>query len=184
MRQQLSLFPEEPERPKLKLLESSVSEDAECVRLDPELEKTLDAELRYHDEYLGLAHAAPSRIGDWAEQKVHCIAMSLGLEVFPNISCVGLADLVIKSGRDLYMLDVKIANRDTNERGKWIWHQTRAKEIKWDEGVYGVVLVPSWNGIYCRWYNKQKGSRITPIHPPGLRNLWQPSLRSMYRTVA
>tara|TARA_A100001201_G_scaffold139452_1_gene131405 strand:- start:1850 stop:2404 length:555 start_codon:yes stop_codon:yes gene_type:complete len=184
LREQLSLFPEKSDRPKLQVLESCVDEDAESVRIDPEFEESLDPSFRYHPECVSLLDSNSSRVGDWAEKKVQCIAMSLGLEVYANISCVGLADIVVKSNDTLAMIDVKLAHRHYSGSGKIQWYQCRSKEIKWSEGVYGVCLIPAMTGIYCRWYNKQKGAKITPIHPPGCRDIWLPSLPSNHRTVA
>lgn len=183
MREQLSLFPELIKRPTLTLLESSSNEDQECVRINQEYEKTLPLWLQYHPESLKVLEMSSSRIGDWAEKKVHHFCMSLGIEAFANVSCVGLADLVIYANNSLYMLDVKIGGRFVcNKTGKMNWRQKHVEEIS--DGVYGVCVIPSAAGIYCRWYNNQRGARITPVHPPGLKDLWLPLLPSYYRTVA
>lgn len=183
MRQQLSLFPELC-KPDLKVLEPCLDEDDDRVRLDPEYEKTLGPDLKYHPEVYNLLDMSTSRLGDWAEHKVQCIALSLGYEVYENISCVGMADLVVKANNQLFMVDVKIGERNYGGGNKLRWVQRRAKDIRWDAGVYGVCLVPAYSGIYCRWYNKQKGSLLTPIHPPGLRDIWHPALPSSYRAAA
>ena len=183
MREQLSLFPEEFKRPALRVLEASDNEEQECLRLDKDYEKTLPLELQYHPEVHTVMEMSASRLGDWAEKKVHYFCLSLGVEVYENVSCVGLADLVIYAKNNLYMLDVKIARRyRCNKTGKVLWRQSHAESIS--NGVYGVCVVPSASGIYCRWYHNQKGSKITPIHPPGLKDLWLPLLPSYYRTVA
>ena len=182
MREQLSLFPEEFQRPALKVLEASVNEEQECVRLDQKYEKTLPLEVQYHPECHKVIGMSASRVGDWAEKKVIAICMQLGIECYENVSCVGKADLVIMVNDALYMIDVKIASRSWHKSGRINWRQKHAEDIQ--PGVYGVALVPAATGIYCRWYNKYGGRKDTPIHPPGLRNLWIPSLPSPYRTVA
>lgn len=183
MRQQLSLFPEVAKKPTLTLLEPSVSESQECVRLNHQYEKTLPLSVQYHPECHKVLEMSSSRLGDWAEKKVHHICLSLGIEVYENISCVGLADLVIYANNNLYMLDVKIAARNIDHKtGVISWQQKHTDQIS--KGVYGVCVVPAATGVYCRWFNVQKGSRLTPIHPPGLKDLWLPLLPSYYRTVA
>ena len=147
-----------------------------------ELEKTLPLALQYHPESYKVFDMCSSRIGDWGEKKVQAICLALGVEAYANISCVGLADLVIKAGDGLYMLDVKVANREQSAAGTYGWRQRHKYKLK--PNVYGVAVIPSAAGIYCRWYNNQKGSRRTPIHPPGLRDLWLPSVPSYCRTVA
>ena len=182
MREQLSLFPEESKRPPLRVLEASDDEEQECVRLDQNYEKTLPLEVQYHPEVHTVLEMSASRIGDWAEKKVQTFCMQLGIECFENVSCVGKADLVIMSDDALYMIDVKMASRKWHESGKIYWRQKHAEDIQ--PGVYGVAVIPAGTGIYCRWYNKQRGRRFTPIHPPGLKNLWLPTLPSLHRTVA
>ena len=118
MRKQLSLFSEEPERPKLRVLENSESDEEEFVRLNLEYEKTLPLEVQYHPEAHEVIKMSSSRIGDWAEKKVQYICLSLGIEAFANISCVGKADLVIMSNDELYMIDVKMASRSYKKSGK------------------------------------------------------------------
>ena len=182
MREQLSLFPEEFKRPLLRVLEASDDEEQECVRLDQNYDKTLPLEVQYHPEVHTVLEMSASRIGDWAEKKVQLFCMQLGIDCFQNVSCVGKADLVIMKDDALYMIDVKIASRKWHENGKIYWRQKHAEDIQ--PGVYGVALIPAATGIYCRWYNKQRGRIFTPIHPPGLKNLWLPTLPSLHRTVA
>lgn len=182
MRQQLTLFPEELKRPTPTASEPCDDDGDLRVRIDPEIEKTLPLEMQYHPETYKVFDMSSSRIGDWGEKKVQAICLALGIEAYANISCVGLADLVIKSEDGLHMIDVKVANREQSAAGTYGWRQRHANRLQ--PGVYGVAVIPSAAGIYCRWYNHQRGSIQTPINPPGLRDLWLPSLSSYYRTVA
>ena len=168
MRQQLSLFTE-PEKIISLGLEASGHDNEDEVRLDPEFEKTLPADLQYHPSTYKLLESSSSRLGDWTEGQVRDIALSLGAEVFGNVSCVGPADAVLSVEDQLFKIDVKIATRRIFG-SRIIWTQSKGERLA--PGVFGVCFIPAKSGMYCRWYNKKRGSSLTPVHPPGLRNFW------------
>ena len=182
MRQQLSLFPE-VSKPLLLVLEASSCEDDDQVRIDPEYEKTLPDFMQFHPDSYKMLAAGSSRLGDWAEGKVRDIALSLGAEVYPNASCVGPADMALCVDGNLFLIDVKVAARRSDKPNvRPNWHQRKSNTIA--DNVYGVCFIPAKTGMYCRWYNRQKGSRLIPICPPGLMHFWPQPLNYEYRTVA
>lgn len=182
MRQQLSLFPV-ISKPLHLALEASSCQDDDVVKIDPKFEKTLPEFLQFHPDSYKMLAAGNSRLGDWAEGKVRDIALSLGAEVYQNVSCVGPADMALCVEGNLFLIDVKIAARRLDQSAtRPNWYQRKSNLIP--DNVYGVCFVPSKTGMYCRWYNQQKGSRLIPVCPPGLIHFWPQPLNYKCRTVA
>ena len=101
--------------------------------------------------------------------------MRRGAEVFPNASCVGAADLVLKINGTLYEFDVKTARMDYNvTSGKPRWVAKNLFQIKPPQ--WPIIVIPEDTGYLVRWSNlygtTSQGNESTPKCPKGLEIFW------------